>query len=425
MKTAGIVAEYNPLHAGHEYHIQKTRELTGADLIIVCMSGSYCERGIPAFFDKFSRTKAALSAGADLVVELPLTVSTGSAEIFAQGAVNILNAMHVDVLSFGSECGDISSLCSLASLLSNESAAFKSVLKEKLGSGLSYPAALSAALKQSYPDEAEKFTGLLDSPNNTLGIEYIKAAKAINSGMEFFTLKRQGMGYNEGDPDYKEILKNKSLDRNPGHADPDNLQDNFDICHNSPLQFTSSSALRASLAKDSGQKYLVNDDFSDILAAKLFEGSFLQSIADVTPELADRITNNLAAPFTFSELADRLKTKNYTHARINRCLWHIIHGITKEDYAKVKSGSFPGYIRILGMNEKAGKYIKALKAEKQNERPLFITRPAQDIKLLDHENQALYSRDITAYRLYRQVFYKKYGIVLPDEYSGMVVNTIS
>jgi predicted nucleotidyltransferase len=117
MKTAGIVAEYNPLHAGHEYHIQKTRELTGADLIIVCMSGSYCERGIPAFFDKFTRTRDALAAGADIVLEMPLCASLGSAEIFARGGVSLLSAAGADLLSFGSECGNIDSLSALVEIL--------------------------------------------------------------------------------------------------------------------------------------------------------------------------------------------------------------------------------------------------------------------------------------------------------------------
>ena len=120
MKVCAIIAEYNPFHNGHEFQIKKAKEMTGADYIIVVMTGDFTQRGVPAVIDKYERTKMALKAGADLVIELPLYYSSSSAEYFASGSVNLLNKLGVvDYLCFGSECGDINILNDIANLLIN------------------------------------------------------------------------------------------------------------------------------------------------------------------------------------------------------------------------------------------------------------------------------------------------------------------
>ena len=149
MKTAGIIAEYNPFHRGHEYQIQYTKEKLGADYVIVTMSGDYVQRGTPALISKHLRAEMALRCGADLVLEMPVSVSTASAEAFAMGGVSLLDSLGVvDMLCFGSESGEISTLQKLAEILVKEPDEYKHLLKSFLSQGLSFPTARSQALTE-------------------------------------------------------------------------------------------------------------------------------------------------------------------------------------------------------------------------------------------------------------------------------------
>lgn len=232
MNILGIIAEFNPLHTGHEYLIRHLRRGTGADFCVVVMSGDYVQRGEPAFFSKFLRTKAALLSGADLVLELPLSVSTGSAEYFAEGAVSLLDRLGcVTHLGFGSESGDIHAFLSAGKLLSEVPACYDEFLQKNLRSGMNFPKAryeaLSACLAMQRSQEngfsgqnilvqnainqkeaasedlilpLENISGLLpllDAPNNILGTEYCKALYKLRSSMIPVTVKRLGAGYHE------------------------------------------------------------------------------------------------------------------------------------------------------------------------------------------------------------------------------------
>ena len=190
MRAVGIVAEYNPFHTGHAYHIETARKETGADAVVVIMSGSFVQRGEPAIFDKWTRTRMALYGGADLVLELPALYATASAEYFARGAVETLRATGViGTLSFGSECGDLEKLQRAANLLSAEDAAMRETLQAALASGKSYPAAKMEALGVQNAALGE----ILASPNNTLAVSYLR----FLDNMEAHTVKRKGAGYLE------------------------------------------------------------------------------------------------------------------------------------------------------------------------------------------------------------------------------------
>ena len=166
MKTAAIIAEYNPFHNGHAYHIEETKRLTGADRIIVIMSGSFVQRGTPAICDKHLRAKAALENGADLVLELPLSYAVGNAEVFASGAVEILDRLGiVDILSFGAETDNLQELIDISTFLNNETDEFKASLKQEMASGKNYAQARANAMPKIN-------VALFSSPNAILGIEY-------------------------------------------------------------------------------------------------------------------------------------------------------------------------------------------------------------------------------------------------------------
>lgn len=194
MRTAGIICEYNPFHRGHQLQIEKTRQQFGPDTAIVClMSGNYVQRGEPAIFPKHLRAKAAVLGGADLVLELPLTAAVNGAGYFAEKAVQCLNALEiVDIISFGSECGDISALQRTAALLCTDE--FEKHMGMLLKKGSSYAAARTEALKLLGGDPT-----LLQSPNNALGIDYLRAIRKLGSGMKPWTLKREDSLPSAGD----------------------------------------------------------------------------------------------------------------------------------------------------------------------------------------------------------------------------------
>lgn len=201
MKVVGIVAEYNPFHNGHRYHIEEARKCTGADFVVVVMSGDFVQRGEPAVIDKYHRTEMALSQGADLVLELPAAFACASAEYFATGAVSLLHALGcVDTLCFGSECGHLDLLEEIADLFIQEPSEYKEYLKTALKSGYSFPAARDEALKEYFAEDLVKtaqIASVLSAPNNILGIEYIKALKVLGSSIRPVTITRMGQGYHE------------------------------------------------------------------------------------------------------------------------------------------------------------------------------------------------------------------------------------
>ena len=194
MKIVGLIAEYNPFHNGHEYHIQKAKEVTGADTVIVVMSGNFVQRGAPAIMPKHLRAKVALKSGASLVLELPVCFATGSAEYFAQGAVALLDSLGcVDALCFGSECGDIQPLTRIAEVLSDEPEEYRALLRASLKEGLPFPSARERALQDYLHDPA--LSRILASPNNTLGVEYIKALIRQDSTIRPYTILRKDSRY--------------------------------------------------------------------------------------------------------------------------------------------------------------------------------------------------------------------------------------
>ena len=189
MTVTGIIAEYNPFHNGHAYQIKKAREMTKADYIVIVMSGDYVQRGTPAIIEKHLRAKMALNSGADLVLELPVRYATSSARDFARGAVAILQDLGVvDYLCFGSEHGHIDPFLEIANILNREPDCYKTVLRNELKKGSSYPAAHQKALLTAFRTlDSERSTDLstefLSAPNNILGVEYVRALKQLGSSI--------------------------------------------------------------------------------------------------------------------------------------------------------------------------------------------------------------------------------------------------
>ena len=188
MKIAGVIAEYNPFHSGHAYHLKMTRQQTGCDYVVVCMDGSYTQRGTAACLSKWDRARMALNCGADAVFELPALFAVRTADVFALGGVGVLGGIGVDVLSFGSEVDDADLLARLADLRDHEPEEVRSAIRKNLDLGMSHARAWGAAAAEhlNLPPE------LLNSPNLTLGTEYIRAIRRLDLSMQINPVARLG-----------------------------------------------------------------------------------------------------------------------------------------------------------------------------------------------------------------------------------------
>lgn len=211
-KVLGIVAEYNPFHNGHLYHLEKTKEDTGSHYTVAIMSGNFTQRGSTSLMDKWSKAQAAINNGVDLVIELPVLYATSSAENFAEGAIKILDSLGVvDYLSFGAETPDISILDTCADVLLHEPKQYKTLLSHELSKGVSYPKARENALMM-YLNDIRRFANVLSSPNNILGIEYLKAMKKLNSTLTPYVVPRSEVGYH--DLNYSKNIASSTAIRN-------------------------------------------------------------------------------------------------------------------------------------------------------------------------------------------------------------------
>ena len=405
MKTIGIIAEFNPFHNGHLHLIEYCRKKLHADYIVVVMSGDFVQRGTPAFVCKFARTKMALSCGADLVLELPVYYSTGSAEFFASGAVALLNKLGcVDQLVFGSECGDIEVLDLIANILVEEPGQFKDVLSEHVKKGDSYPVARQKALL-SYITESNlpinepcEIEGLLSSPNNILGIEYIKALKATNSSIMPVTIKRIGESYNSANINSlasasgirkyicEEGLKKDSLrDSMPGSC--------------------------LDLLIENSDRFADMKRYSDLVYYKLLvekENGYTRYL-DVNNDLSNKIVSNLEKYENFDQFCLLLKSKDIAYSRICRCLTHILLNITADNMSEYKSDQFTSYIRVLGMRVYSSALVKRINASCGGKAITNIKNAEKELTELEYQ---LFKETIMATEIYNSICPQKN----PNEY---------
>ena len=411
MKTVGLITEYNPFHNGHAYHIEKAKMLTGADRVIVVMSGDFVQRGAPAVMPKHLRTESALLSGASLIIELPVCFATVSAEYFAQGSISLLNRLGcIDSICFGSECGDLHLLEEIAQILADEPIEYQTALKQALKEGASFPAARQEALN-IYSD---KYSEILASPNNILGIEYLKALAKIHSKMEPFTIKRIGAGYHDMDIDGQ--FSSATAIRSDIYqlADVNSSSESLPLTH---IQTQVPSSCHELMKKNYRTRYPVKaDDFSLLLKAKLLSetAGSLSHYLDMSPELANRILRLRNDYLSFEQFCDLLKTKELTRSRISRSFIHVLLGITKDWLTAMKAPA--PYARILGFRRDHADLLGILK--QTSDIPL-ITSPARAV-LADTAYQML-ELDIYASDLYESVITDLYGTPFHNELTKQII----
>ena len=351
-KVLGIIAEYNPFHNGHLYHIRESVEQTEADYVVCVISGNFVQRGNTSIIDKWTKAKMAIAQGADLVIELPTIYATSSAENFAEGAIKILDSLGiVDTLSFGIEAKDLATLNNIANVLYQEPKEYVTMLSHELSKGVSFPRARENALMM-YLNDIKRYANVLSGSINILGIEYLKALKKLKSPLKPIGIKREKVLYHD------EIIVD---------------------------DFASATSIRKMIATrqfDDIIKVIPRSSYI-LLAQELRKGHYvldlskfqkeiiyilrkmsikeIEQLPDVSEGLENAIKNAANSCNNIIDLVNMVKSKRYTQTRIQRVLIYALLGIDKKMMETARR-TVP-YTRILGYSEKGKKLISAIKAK--------------------------------------------------------------
>lgn len=379
-RVLGIIAEYNPFHNGHMYHLQKAKEQSGAQYCICVMSGNFVQRGNTSIVNKWKKAEMALLNGVDLVIELPTIYSVASAEGFSLGAIKLLNNLKiVDAISFGTETSDFAALNNISSIVNEEPMKYKSILNSELKKGLSFPKARENAL-MLYLNDNKRYDNILNTSNNILAIEYLKALKKIKSTIQPIPVKREKVYYNDNvivdefasatairkllkDEEFSEIRK---------------------VVPKSTYQILEKETELGNVVLD-----LSRYEKEIIYNLRRMTVSEIAELPDVNEGLEHSLKNAANYSNDITNLINIVKTKRYTVTRIQRILICALLGITKRDVVMAKKTE--PYIRVLGFNEKGKELISRI--NKQNPKATVITsvKKFQD-KNNNNKNSKIYKR---------------------------------
>lgn len=378
-----VIAEYNPFHNGHLNHLKKSIDITNSEFVIALMSGNFVQRAEPAIIDKWARAEMALSAGCNLVIELPSIFAISAAEDFAFGAIKLLSDMKVvDFLSFGSKSGDIRKLETLADIFIEEPEDFMYYLDSNLKEGMAYSKAINEAIK-SYLRSPE-YVEILNDPNNILAIEYIKQIKKQQFSVTAITVKRENSDHNSkelsdfasGTSIREAILSSKDI----SHAVP---KTTFDIIESNKSLINT----------------LSNSAYESILFYKIRKMSIqeLKDIKDVTEGIENRIKKAAYISASYDELIENIASKRYTNTKVRRILLNILLDITKKDIETAKKSK--SYIRVLAFDDK-GKYLISKIAEANPKLDIIVSVSAFEKNNRNREKKYILGKDILATDIY-------------------------
>ena len=332
-----IISEYNPFHFGHLYHLNESISQTNTDFKVAIISGNFVQRGEPSIINKWEKAKVALSAGFDLVIELPTLYAISSAENFANGSIKIADQIGSNYLSFGTESGDLKKLKDLSSLINKNEKEYIAKVKEKIAHGFSYPKSQELAINEMFGDE---FSGVC-KPNNILGLEYLKSLNAISSNIAPITIKR--------DFDKSSSSDVRALLRAPGFK-IENLKDK--------IPDFSYDVLTKNIKNGNAVLSLKAFEKEIIYILRTIDNEKLKDIPDVPENMLSNLKKIACSTNSLDELITTLKNKSITQARIQRILLYVLLGITKSDMELSKK--ITPFVRVLGMSENGKKILSDL-----------------------------------------------------------------
>jgi predicted nucleotidyltransferase len=379
MKAVGLIVEYNPFHNGHLYHLKSAKEAANADVAIAVMSGNFLQRGEPALVPKWCRTQMALENGADIVLELPYSFAVQQAEIFAYGAVSMLDAIGAEYVCFGSESGNIDLFLTTIEFLDQHQGKFNEQIKAAIRTGVSYPKALALAFQQL--DESGNFLDLA-RPNNILGIEYIRAIQKQNSSIRPLTITRKNANYHDEHFASETIASATSIRKalfSPNADTP-------------PIsQFVPKPTLN--LLQEYHRQfgfYHFWENYWGLLQFRLLQISRaeLRNIYEIEEGLENRLIAAAAGAQSFHEFMEAIKTKRYTWTRLQRACVHILTNAQKHEMSSRQETA--SYLRLLGMTDAGRDYLN--KRKNQFSLPLV-----SKVSAFQHPKLAL---DIKAAQIY-------------------------
>lgn len=354
MKKVGIIAEYNPFHNGHLYHLNEAKKLFDDASFILILIGNFTQRGEASIINKWDKTKIALDYGYDLVVELPFNISTSSADIYALGAIKILDMLKCDYLVFGSETNDIKLFNDLVNI-TKDNITYESKIKYYLDMGYNYPKSCSLALK-------DVSNIMVDKPNDVLALEYVRSIINLNSNIVPISIKRTN--------EYNDITIKDNI------ASASYIRDNIDDIN-----------LIKDLLPSLSLSYINeinNNKMFDLLKYEIIINENLTDILDVNDEIKNKLKKEIFNVSNIDELIKKIKTKRYSYNRLRRMLLHILTN-TKKDY-----NTDINYIRVLGFTSVGTKILKEVKKD--------INVPI--ITKFKKEYSNLFNDDIKASKIY-------------------------
>lgn len=429
MSTVGIVCEYNPFHKGHLYQIEQAKKLTEADHVVCFMSGNFLQRGIPALADKFTRAEAAIKCGVDVIFEIPFVYSTSSARDYATAAVTMMDMSGaIDFISFGSETDDLVLLSQIADIVENEPPQVSDSIRRSVASGMTYGAARATAIEdylqkkdivRNNPSNSSSsvsksnISSVMSSPNNILAIEYLAALKRIKSKIKPVIIKRIISDYNSNEAVHdicsasaiRSLLRNSDIKTIERHV-PKECYCILDTNYRKTFP-------------------VFEDHLSSLLAAaRLLYGRYdlspsissFSEIVDMDRDLYNRMSK-IDSDMSFSDTAKTIKSRNYTLTHIQRALLHYVMQLTKTDYDTYKSNGWIYYLRLIGLNTRAGGIVKQIK---KNSYIPVITRAPEAASVLSTVGKSMFGYDIKSTAIYNSLIYSAYGTKLKNEYEHTI-----
>lgn len=390
MHITAIVCEYNPMHNGHVYHIERTRKL-GSTHIAAIMSSNFVQRGEPAIISKEARTKMALSCGVDLVLELPSVWSMSTAERFAYSSIYILDKLSViDSLSFGSEEGNIDNLVEISNFLNLDSCLDK--IKNFMKSGVSFASSREMVIKEVM---GEEYSTLISKPNNILAIEYIKALKKLDSSIKPMAIKRQGAEH-DSDLEINSFLSAKQIRQYINDK-------NYSLERFLPKVVL--DIINQEVCDERAPSSIYNLERAILYKLRSASKDEIRNIFDVSEGLENRILSAAARSKSLDELYESIKSKRYSLARIRRVVMSSLLGINKQ-LVNLK----PQYVRVLGFNSKG---LEILKLAKDKSKIPIVTKTS-DMKSLNKDANLVFRSEMLASDIYNLTLPK----VFPSSYEA-------
>lgn len=365
MKATGIVVEYNPFHNGHQLHLNKARELTKSDVVIAVMSGSFVQRGEPAIIPKWERTKMALAAGVDMVIELPVSFATQHATIFAEESIRLLDALHIDTLFFGSEHGVSEDFSTAAKTVVENEAAFNEAIQLALGDKkTSYARAYTEAFTRLFGKELLDLT----KPNNILGFHYALAIQKQNPSIALQTMPREHSGYHDAEASHDYIASATAIRK---LLLAGNLEEASRYLPDSSIE----------VLNNYRGPFLSLEDYWPLLKFRLIQASSdeLEGIRGVSEGIQNRMQLAAKKAHSFSDFIEIMKTKRYSNARLQRTALQILLNAQNTPPADP-------YIRVLGMSKAGQKYLSLHK--KNISLPIVTTVSKAEPSLLKEDLRA-------------------------------------